>query len=382
MKRKFIWIVAFISAYCLSGCSLIKKVEDEPSYTETSPQPVITTVTEQQSRKEETTTPFVAEQGREDPHINIDISFLPSKEDTPMYAKWKCFIYTAPKAIDVAFEIQEGAEVYITGVSEDSIWYRCRYADGEYYVYSRDFSVNPPSTTKVTTTVTTTTTVSKTTTTTTKTTKKSTTTSATTTSATKKTTRKTTTERPVQTAAPATQPPATTTSATSYTGIVGLNVSYYGGEKEQGDTIPRSDFSVSVEYANGREMSVSDWTATGLGPLGEGNNDVVVSYMGTSVHITVFAKGIGGIKYPSSPKSTSTNFGIVFADVDRTITAVRDGVVISSGPNNPANSNGYSKLGTLNKGDTIKCLGIGKNGWCKVLMKDKSYGFVYNLYVR
>ena len=157
---------------------------------------------------------------------------------------------------------------------------------------------------------------------------------------------------------------------------------YYGGEKEQGDTIPKSDFTVEVDYADGRTVRVSDWTATGLGPLKEGNNTVIVTYNGITCEVVVFAKGIGGISYPSNPKSTTTNFGITFADVDRKITAVRDGVIISSGPDKAANSTGYAELGVLNKGDTIRCTGIGKNGWCRVITSSETVGFVYNLYVK
>lgn len=73
-----------------------------------------------------------------------------------------------------------------------------------------------------------------------------------------------------------------------------------------------------------------------------------------------------GIPYPSNASSTSYNMGVEFADVTITVTVRKDGTQISNGPDKIANSTGYYCIGTLNKGDTIKCTGIGRNGYVRV----------------
>lgn len=73
-----------------------------------------------------------------------------------------------------------------------------------------------------------------------------------------------------------------------------------------------------------------------------------------------------GIPYPSNASSTSYNMGVEFADVTITVTVRKDGTQISNGPDKIANSTGYYSLGVLNKGDTIKCTGIGRNGYVRV----------------
>lgn len=73
-----------------------------------------------------------------------------------------------------------------------------------------------------------------------------------------------------------------------------------------------------------------------------------------------------GIPYPSNTSSTSFNMGVEFADVNISLTVRKDGTQISNGPDRISNSTGYYSLGTLNKGATIKCTGIGRNGYVRV----------------
>lgn len=73
-----------------------------------------------------------------------------------------------------------------------------------------------------------------------------------------------------------------------------------------------------------------------------------------------------GIPYPSNASSTSFNMGVEFADVNISLTIRKDGTQISNGPDRVSNSTGYYSLGTLNKGSTIKCTGIGRNGYVRV----------------
>lgn len=73
-----------------------------------------------------------------------------------------------------------------------------------------------------------------------------------------------------------------------------------------------------------------------------------------------------GIAYPSNASSTSFNMGVEFADVNITLTVRKDGTQISNGPDKVANSTGYYALGTLDKGSSIKCTGIGRNGYVRV----------------
>lgn len=73
-----------------------------------------------------------------------------------------------------------------------------------------------------------------------------------------------------------------------------------------------------------------------------------------------------GIPYPSNASSTSFNMGVEFADVNISLTVRKDGTQISNGPDRVSNSTGYYSLGTLNKGATIKCTGIGRNGYVRV----------------
>lgn len=73
-----------------------------------------------------------------------------------------------------------------------------------------------------------------------------------------------------------------------------------------------------------------------------------------------------GIPYPSNASSTSFNMGVEFADVNISLTVRKDETQISNGPDRVSNSTGYYSLGTLNKGTTIKCTGIGKNGYVRV----------------
>lgn len=73
-----------------------------------------------------------------------------------------------------------------------------------------------------------------------------------------------------------------------------------------------------------------------------------------------------GIPYPSNASSTSVNIGVEFADVNISLTVRKDGTQISNGPDRISNSTGYYSLGTLNKGATIKCTGIGRNGYVRV----------------
>lgn len=87
-----------------------------------------------------------------------------------------------------------------------------------------------------------------------------------------------------------------------------------------------------------------------------------------------------GIGYPSNASSTSFNMGVEFADVTITLTVRKDNTQISNGPDVVSNSTGYYSLGTLNKGDTVKCTGIGRNGYVRVSYGGQ-VGFIDSRYV-
>lgn len=86
-----------------------------------------------------------------------------------------------------------------------------------------------------------------------------------------------------------------------------------------------------------------------------------------------------GIPFPSNASSTSFNMGIEFADVTITLTIRKDNAVISNGPDTPSNSSGYYSIGVLNTGSTIKCTGIGRNGYVRVDY-DGKVGFIDSKY--
>lgn len=73
-----------------------------------------------------------------------------------------------------------------------------------------------------------------------------------------------------------------------------------------------------------------------------------------------------GIGFPSDASSTSFNMGVEFADVTATLRVRKDGTQISDGPDRVSNTTGYYSIGTLNKGDSISCTGIGRNGFVRV----------------
>lgn len=89
----------------------------------------------------------------------------------------------------------------------------------------------------------------------------------------------------------------------------------------------------------------------------------------------------GGIAYPSNPSSTSINFGVTFADETFTATAVAT-TTVNDQPGKVLNSTGITAIKTLNKGDTIKCTGIGQNGYIRVIINEgqdnERIGFVLN----
>lgn len=73
-----------------------------------------------------------------------------------------------------------------------------------------------------------------------------------------------------------------------------------------------------------------------------------------------------GIAFPSNASSTSFNMGVEFADVTITLTVRKDSTQVSNGPAAPSNSSGYYSMATLSSGNTVKCTGIGRNGFVRV----------------
>lgn len=73
-----------------------------------------------------------------------------------------------------------------------------------------------------------------------------------------------------------------------------------------------------------------------------------------------------GISFPSNASYTSFNMGVEFADVNITLYVRRGGAVISNGPDRPSNSTGYYIMGELLEGSSVRCTGIGRNGFVRV----------------
>lgn len=72
-----------------------------------------------------------------------------------------------------------------------------------------------------------------------------------------------------------------------------------------------------------------------------------------------------GIAFPSNASSVSYNSGVEFADVTITL-RVRSDAVVSNGPATPSFSSGYDGIGTLSQGSSVKCTGIGRNGFVRI----------------
>jgi len=87
-----------------------------------------------------------------------------------------------------------------------------------------------------------------------------------------------------------------------------------------------------------------------------------------------------GIAFPSNASSTSFNMGVEFADVTITLTVRKDGTLVSNGPDLPSDSSGYYSIASLNAGTTIKCTGIGRNGYIRVEYNG-TIGFIDSRYV-
>ena len=86
------------------------------------------------------------------------------------------------------------------------------------------------------------------------------------------------------------------------------------------------------------------------------------------------------IPYPSNASSTSFNMGVEFADVILTLTILED-IQVGDGPDYVSGSSGYNVITTLRKGDTIKCTGIGRNGFVRVEVNGQ-IGFFDSQYAR
>lgn len=86
-----------------------------------------------------------------------------------------------------------------------------------------------------------------------------------------------------------------------------------------------------------------------------------------------------GIAFPANASSTSYNMGVEFADLTITLT-IRKETSVSNGPEAPSSSSGYYSMGTLYAGDTIKCTGIGRNGFVRVEY-DGNIGYIDSRYV-
>ena len=164
---------------------------------------------------------------------------------------------------------------------------------------------------------------------------------------------------------------------TNQVSLSGLSVAYYGGNKVEGDYLSVDEFVIVAEYSDGSEATINGWTSNAFSKkLSAGDNVIDISYLSCYCTITVFAYEKGGIDYPSNPSSTSVNFGVVFADVNKKLTVVQDNVAASSGPDKVANSTGYVSLATYNVGDVVKCTGIGKNGYCRIELESGKIGYI------
>ena len=78
------------------------------------------------------------------------------------------------------------------------------------------------------------------------------------------------------------------------------------------------------------------------------------------------------VTFPENPKSTFFNLGVEFAELDILLTVTKSNTIISSGPDEVSEWTGYEAVAVLNKGNMVKCIGIGRNGWAKVIYNGKT----------
>jgi len=87
------------------------------------------------------------------------------------------------------------------------------------------------------------------------------------------------------------------------------------------------------------------------------------------------------IRFPDNPQSTFFNLGVEFAEIDIILTVTESNVLISSGPDDVSEYTGYEAVASVNKGNLVQCIGIGRNGWVKVIHNGRT-GYINGKYLK